>query len=397
MSLKAKIEERNSLLAKAKEILPEGMDLRSIEEEQAEELRSLQSQIENLDQEIQEEKERRSADQNENNGGATTMPKEEKQELEVRALDTYLRTNSDAELRALSDAVTAKNATENTAGNGGVTIPMSVHNEIIRDLTEESPVFAAARKFGSVTGQLKVAREVGVDDEGFIGETVDASKIKPTLKSVTLNQKRVGAAIQLTNQLLNDAGVDLVGYSTERLVRSTARTIERAVLVGAKSGEDAGDCFRPIIGDTEVQHFETAATGAVTVDELIDIYGLIHPGYLDGAMWIVSRPVFNSILKLKDGDGQYLILRDTVNGKPGYSLFGAPVYVSDFLKGKQEEIVFGNITQAYGMLVKKGFNLTNVTADTTQALAGGRLVILDTYLDGAVINPKAVVTAGKKS
>lgn len=397
MSLKAKIEERNSLLAKAKEILPEGMDLRSIEEEQAEELRSLQSQIENLDQEIQEEKERRSADQNENNGGATTMPKEEKQELEVRALDTYLRTNSDAELRALSDAVTAKNATENTAGNGGVTIPMSVHNEIIRDLTEESPVFAAARKFGSVTGQLKVAREVGVNDEGFIGETVDASKIKPTLKSVTLNQKRVGAAIQLTNQLLNDAGVDLVGYSTERLVRSTARTIERAVLVGAKSGEDAGDCFRPIIGDTEVQHFKTAATGAVTVDELIDIYGLIHPGYLDGAMWIVSRPVFNSILKLKDGDGQYLILRDTVNGKPGYSLFGAPVYVSDFLKGKQEEIVFGNITQAYGMLVKKGFNLTNVTADTTQALAGGRLVILDTYLDGAVINPKAVVTAGKKS
>lgn len=397
MSLKAKIEERNSLLAKAKEILPEGMDLRSIEEEQAEELRSLQSQIENLDQEIQEEKERRSADQNENNGGAMTMPKEEKQELEVRALDTYLRTNSDAELRALSDAVTAKNATENTAGNGGVTIPMSVHNEIIRDLTEESPVFAAARKFGSVTGQLKVAREVGVDDEGFIGETVDASKIKPTLKSVTLNQKRVGAAIQLTNQLLNDSGVDLVGYSTERLVRSTARTIERAVLVGAKSGEDAGDCFRPIIGDTEVQHFETAATGAVTVDELIDIYGLIHPGYLDGAMWIVSRPVFNSILKLKDGDGQYLILRDTVNGKPGYSLFGAPVYVSDFLKGKQEEIVFGNITQAYGMLVKKGFNLTNVTADTTQALAGGRLVILDTYLDGAVINPKAVVTAGKKS
>lgn len=397
MSLKAKIEERNSLLAKAKEILPEGMDLRSIEEEQAEELRSLQSQIENLDQEIQEEKERRSADQNENNGGATTMPKEEKQELEVRALDTYLRTNSDAELRALSDAVTAKNATENTAGNGGVTIPMSVHNEIIRDLTEESPVFAAARKFGSITGQLKVAREVGVDDEGFIGETVDASKIKPTLKSVTLNQKRVGAAIQLTNQLLNDSGVDLVGYSTERLVRSTARTIERAVLVGAKSGEDASDCFRPIIGDTEVQHFETAATGAVTVDELIDIYGLIHPGYLDGAMWIVSRPVFNSILKLKDGDGQYLILRDTVNGKPGYSLFGAPVYVSDFLKGKQEEIVFGNITQAYGMLVKKGFNLTNVTADTTQALAGGRLVILDTYLDGAVINPKAVVTAGKKS
>ena len=49
------------------------------------------------------------------------------------------------------------------------------------------------------------------------------------------------------------------------------------------------------------------------------------------------------------------------------------------------------------MLVKQGINLTNVTADTTQALAGGRLVIMDTYLDGAVINPKAVVTAGKNA
>lgn len=391
------IEERNEKLARAKEILPEGIEVRSLDEDQAEELRSLKSDIEALDANIEKEKETRSQEREEI-GGANNMDHEKDQaiEVEVRAVDKYLRDNTDVELRSLSDAVTVGNATENTAGNGGITVPLNVHNEIIRELTEASPVFAAARKFGSVTGQLKVAREVGVDDTGFIGEAVDASKIKPTLKSVTLNQKRVGAAIQLTNQLLNDSGVDLVGYSTDRLSRSLARTIERAILVGAKSGETASDVFRPIIGDSEVAHIDLVAE-TPTVDELIDIYGSLNPSYLSGAMFIVSRKVFNAMLKLKDGDGAYLILRDQVNGQPGYRLFGVPVYVSDFLTGQEKQIVFGNINQAYGMLVKQGINLINVTADTTQALAGGRLVIMDTYLDGAVINPKAVVTAGKNA
>lgn len=397
MNLKQMIEERNEKLARAKEILPEGTEVRSLDEDQAEELRSLKSDIEALDANIEKEKETRSQEREEI-GGANNMDHEKDQaiEVEVRAVDKYLRDNTDVELRSLSDAVTVGNTTENTAGNGGITVPLNVHNEIIRELTEASPVFAAARKFGSVTGQLKVAREVGVDDTGFIGEAVDASKIKPTLKSVTLNQKRVGAAIQLTNQLLNDSGVDLVGYSTDRLSRSLARTIERAILVGAKSGETASDVFRPIIGDSEVAHIDLVAE-TPTVDELIDIYGSLNPSYLSGAMFIVSRKVFNAMLKLKDGDGAYLILRDQVNGQPGYRLFGVPVYVSDFLTGQEKQIVFGNINQAYGMLVKQGINLINVTADTTQALAGGRLVIMDTYLDGAVINPKAVVTAGKNA
>ena len=110
-------------------------------------------------------------------------------------------------------------------------------------------------------------------------------------------------------------------------------------------------------------------------------------------MWIVSRAVFNGILALKDGDGTYLVFRDIVNGKPGYTLFGCPVHVTNVLTDDETGIVFGNLGQAYGMLVKKGMNLTTVTADTTQALAGGRLAVLDAYMDGAVINPDAVQIA----
>ena len=130
------------------------------------------------------------------------------------------------------------------------------------------------------------------------------------------------------------------------------------------------------------------------VEDWLAMYGMLNPGYLDGAMWIVSRRVFNIMLKQKDGDGTYLVFRDIVEGKPGYTLFGVPVYVTSVLTDAPDgkEVVFGNLGQAYGMLVKQNMNLTIVTADTTQALAGGRLTVLDAYMDGAVINPNAVVT-----
>ena len=398
-NLKAMLEKRNALVTEMETVIDVvETETRSFEEAELSRLSELKAEITSLDGTINQIKELRglSKAEKENDFGGQKMDvKEMNKEMEIRGIEQYLRGRDGEERRALADATTVGNTTEGTGGNGGITVPTSVYDTIIEQMTEVSPVFAAARKFGSVTGNLKVAREGGLNDEGFIGETLDASKIKPILKTVTLTQKRVGAAIQLTNQLINDSGVDIVSYANDRLTRSAAKAIERGILIGAKSGEDVANTFKPIIGSAGVVNIDLAATTGPTVEELLDIYASINPAYLDGAMFVVSRKVFNAILKLKDGDGSYLVFRDIVNGKPGYTLFGVPVHVSAVLKDQaaRKELVFGNFKEAYGMLVKKDMNIVTVTADTAQALAGGRLAVLDTYMDGAVINPEAVVTA----
>ena len=331
----------------------------------------------------------------------TKEQREQKVVLEQRSMEAFLRRNDAGmaevaeEYRALDPSETNQlaNSVEGTHGNGGITVPTSVYNSIVEMLGEDSPVFAKVQKFGSVTGNLKIAREDDMSDEGFIGELKDASMLVPTLKSVTLTQKRVGAAVQLTQALVNDSGVNILSYSQKRLSRSVGKAIERGILVG---DTDVDNSFHPIIGDAGVLKQERVAAG-VTVEDLLDIYGQLNPGYLNGAMWVLSREVFNVIMKLKDGDGTYLIFRGIVEGKPGYSLFGAPVYVSDVLKGDNaQSIIFGNFQAGYGMLVKKGMNLVNVTADSRQALAGGMLSVLDTYMDGAVYNPRALVVGTVK-
>lgn len=400
-NLKALKEKKNALIEEMTALADTvDQEVRSFNEAELSRISEIKLEVAGIDSTIDSVKEVRSlakADIEDKDGGKQHMELEGK-ELEVRGMEQFLRGQYGEERRALTDANTTDGiGTEGgTAGQQGVTIPENVYGEIIELLGENAPVFEMARKFPSVTGNLKVAREGDQDDEGFIGETLDATKLKPMLKAVTLKQKRVAAALQLTNQLVNDSAVNIVDYSTRRLARSTAKAIERGILIGAKSGEDADDTFRPIVGNADVLTHNVAAIDALTVEEILDIYGTLNPGYLNGAAWIVSRAVFNKMLKLKDGDGTYLVFRTIVEGRPGYTLLGCPVYVSDVLKDNAtSQVVFGNINEGYGMLIKKDMNLVAVTADTTQALAGGRLYVLDAYMDGAVVNPNAIVVAKK--
>lgn len=398
INLKAMLEKRNALVQEMSEVADKvEAETRAFDENELSRISEIKSEVADLDASIKQIKEVRSLAEAdvETVGGETEMDKEITKEVELRGMEQFLRRREGEELRDIAYSNSENTTVNNANPLREFLVPTQIHNEIVELLGETSPVFEAARKFTSVTGNLKIAREDGNFDEGFIGETVDANKLQPKLKAVTLNQKRVGAAIQLTQQLINDSGVDIVSYAQGRLARSVAKTIERGILVGHKDGENEDEAFRPVIGDKNVLALDVAK--AIDVPDLLNIYGTLNPGYLEGSMWVMSRPMFNKVMQLKDGDGTFLIFRGLVDGKPGYSLFGCPVHVSDVLTGENaDKIVFGNFQAGYGMLIKKGMNLINVTQDTTQALAGGQLSILDTYMDGEVYNPNALVVATAK-
>lgn len=345
-------------------------------------LATIRDEVRSLDKEIEEEKRSRTQ-----RGKQTTGEDKMDKDLEVRALDALIR-NGEAseEYRAIEADLTAGNGTEPGPGNGGSLISETVYGQVIPKLDNVAPVFAMAHKFPSINGRLKIARETSAADEkaGFIGEGMDVTQLTSGFKSVTLDQKRVGGAIQLTNELINDAAVDVVSYATNRVANSLARAIEKAILLGSEDG------FRGIVADKDVLHKDVAD---VTVEGLISIFNSLHQIYQSQAAWVVSPEAFDAISKLKDGDGRYLLLNTVAMSNQdvfAYSLLGRPIYVSDALKGAEEQIVFGAF-DGYGLMIKKGMNLTHVTADSRQALAGGHLIVLDAYMDGEVYNPDMFV------
>lgn len=381
MNTKELREKRNALLDEMDKIHStiqnEGQEKRNLTEKESEKYNELVSKISEIDVQLREAKKSK-----------TTMEAremEDNKKLEVRnAVEGYIRTpNRNVEQRAQY---------VNTTEDGSVVIPENIANEIIVKMEEASEIFALARKYPSVTGSLKIAKENTDDQAGFVGENEEIPSIRLKFSSVSLNQKRVGAAVTLTQQLLNDSGMDLLNYSSNLLARRTARAIEKSVFKGL--GGEQG--FQGILSTEGLKEIpaenKVKIASAITVDNLLDVINSLNPAYLDGSAFFMSREVYNAISKIKDGNGDFLLQSGQVNGRVGQTVLGFPIHITDALE-KADGILFGNVPASYGIMIKKGFNLKHVNGDTQQTLNGTQLLAFDGYMDGAVINGEALVYA----
>lgn len=412
--LKASKEKINDLMAKADEIISSArMEVRDLTDVELTSLAEYRSEIEEANKSIEGIKEERAVEgkleNGEKNNEVKDLDNKEKQaQLENRSVELYLRgkqntesfMQNEQELRDITGGMTAGKNSQDTAGNGGITIPDGVYSQIIRKLEQQAPLLGLVEQIPSVTGTLAIARESKASDNmAFVGEGIDAKQLEGQLKTVRLTQKRVAAAFQLTQQLINDSAVNITDYAVERVTRSVSRRITSSILVGSAKdvSPNPAENFSPVIGDAEIKKVELDASG-ITVENLIDMRSKLHQGYTSGAVWVVSNAAFQTMAKLKDGDGSFLIFRSLVAGDPEYTLFGAKVFVDDSLDDlpNKEQIVYGNFNAGYAVMIKKGMNLVHVTADSQQALAGGHLVVLDTYMDGVVKNPDAFIIGATK-
>ena len=123
------------------------------------------------------------------------------------------------------------------------------------------------------------------------------------------------------------------GSYINNLISPTA--VSYTHLLGA-SGKMQGVC--------ESKNIVTAAaTAALTSDELIDLQDMVPDRYQANACWIMSKKTRNSLKKLKDTEGNYILNRD-ITGSFGHMLLGKPIYISDSMP----DMAAGKITIAYG-------------------------------------------------
>lgn len=387
-SIKSLREKRNSLLDELdnmKAQLSNGKgETRSLNEEETRSFEEKTKKIEKIDKQIEELRKATTKQTQVEDSDMEQRNVNHEEQMEKRAgVQAFLRKDF-AEVEKRAQYV-------NTTEDGDVVIPEHIANEIIKKMEETSPVFQMARKYPSAKGVLKIAKENTDDQAGFVGENQEIPSIKLKFSHVTLTQKRVGAAVTLTQHLLNDAEMDLLGYSADILARKTAKAIEKSVFLG-EGGEDA---FLGVVSKAGLEqegYNKVKVSSTLTPDNFVDIVNSVNPAYLDQAAFYMSRETYNQVAKLKDGNGDFLLQSGEVNGRIGRVVFGFPVFISDVLT-KENGILFGNINAAYGIMIKKDFALKHVNGDTQQTLNGTQLVALDGYMDGNIINPEALVYA----
>lgn len=421
MNKKALIEKKNELHKQLNALFEDDEEKRSLSKEKEDKIKELFNSLSQIDEEIRSLDRQYVSENNLQNKKGVSMNKEEKLEIrrniesEAFAMKAHGKRASEIaqelankyEVRDATGTGTTTGTTGTTTGSaasfaaditsqvgkdGGLEPSYTTQN-IIQRMQEASPAWAQATHISSVNGFLQVPREVDVAEAGFVGEMEEAQHVSAGFKYVTLADKRIGAQLQLTRTMLDLTPVDLLNYAVTRVGAAAGYAVERAIFVGSKEHPDKS--FSPILGNNDPSQQITLKTpGVPTVEELIDIKNSINPSYLPGCAWFVSRAVFNVISKLKDGDGAYLLFKSDVpvNGS-AQTLMGMPIFVTDALRGADQQIVFGNMSRGYVVTDNSSTRLDVITDDTTQSTMDGALVVLNAHGDGSVVDPYAFVTA----
>ncbi len=365
-------EDESFLMQKNQNSIPqEEIKMENLSEKQIKEMRAL----------LDEAEKKKTAELRTAQEVRTAEPVDLK-EVETRAVEQFLRKTDGEEIRAIT----------NSAAPGQLTIPTHLSNLIVEKLYERAPIFSRTRNFTPVNGFLEILKEGFHGTAGFVGENTPITPNDFTMSKVKLDQKRVGTAIELSQHMINDSGIDIVNYAITQLTKRLGQTIDANVLRGNRDNGEFEGILNSAI--TTIDKVEAASGAKVEIDELFDLYLSMNPAYLDGAVFVVSRTTFNQLAKEKDLQGNYHLVRDIANTGPAYSLFGQPVLIQEAMPdhevGAGRTVIFANFGEGYATMTKKGLGLQHISNDTTQALKGAHLLMLDGYMDGRILNEDAI-------
>ena len=197
------------------------------------------------------------------------------------------------------------------------------------------------------------------------------------------------ACVKVTQQLLNDAELNIVSYVVDHLAQRLGATLDKHAISGSGvQGED----LQGLANLTNDAHgINEVTVVALDADALLDAVHAMHPALLNGAEFVMSRASYNAISKLKDASGQYILKleRSVAPEAPQYRIFGFPVQVTEAME--DNKVLFVNINRACATMVKKGTQIVRISADTQNALRGTHTFVIDAYVDFRLRDPQAVV------
>lgn len=364
------------------EIIKQGKQLkteqrkRDLDEFEKAEMRDLSERLEEIDAQIENSTE-------DEQRHIVEIPEETSNEpsAEQRAIESVLKGEMNDEVRALAT---------NTS-TGAYLVPTVVSDHIVKIVHHEGNLFSRTNQYETVSGFLELLRENDTGSAGFVGEMNMKNMITDfELGKVRLDQKRVGTAVELSDKVVNDAGMNVLAYSSELLGRRLSKTIDYHILFG-----DEKNSLEGIMTSTTNPITQITSKSQTTIDfnEFYDVLFSVNAECTNNAVWVMHSETFAHLLNIKnEKSGIPLILSDKITSAPKRELLGLPIVFDDNMEkigAGKTPILLGNFEMGYATLVKKDFHLQHVWKDRISRHKRRHLLILDKYLDGKIMRPEA--------
>lgn len=205
-------------------------------------------------------------------------------------------------------------------------------SKILTQPLEQASVFlSAGPKIFSTAGPLRVPAfpPSESDDWQFVGEAEEIPEQDYDSGEVTLlpsTMKSVKVITRFTNELARQSVVSLESVLQQRLVMDVAKRVDKQFL---SADGDGITTPQGIFAWAATQSI--AVGGALTLDALMDGYGLALGAYVDPAkLSLFVRPEdYMQLRKIKDTTGRYLLQPDVSTGALVVPALGATLRLSN--------------------------------------------------------------------
>lgn len=323
------MEKKNDLITRAEEVLNKAKDeKRELTEAEAEELAEIRDNVRRIVKSLGITRDFSEIEAEEGKKEAEEEVKTEEEKNEERAFEEYIR-----------GTVTNERANNLTpaSNSGGVTIPTTIANRIIKKVYDICPILERSTKY-NVKGKLEIPKydeSTTSINVAYATEFVDLSSNVGAFTNIELTGYLAGALSLISRSLINNSQFDIVGFIVDRMAYDIARFIEGELLNGTS------DKVEGLSGLTNTK--TAASSSAITANELIELQAQVKDVFQPEAIWIMSPATRTAIRELKDNMGRYL-LQDDISLPFGKSLLGKPVYVTD----NMSDIASGKTVVYYG-------------------------------------------------
>lgn len=375
LKLKALIEKRNAELAKMDVLLQTSeTEARAMTQEETQNFEACETEIRALDQ---------------------TISAAEKREALERERTSENKKDTDVEQRAIDEAnsflafVRGEQRALSAADNGNI-IPNTISKKIIEKVKDLCPIYAMATVY-NVGGDLTFPifdEDSSAIKASYMEEFTELTEGSAKFKTVTLKSFIVGTLSKISKSLLNRTDFDLLPYIIQKVAQAIAEFLEKELLIGTSDKMEGAFQSKNIV--------TAGASTVVTVDDLIDLQDKV-PDQLQGkACFIMHRDTRRALRKLKDSDGNLLMLKD-ITSPFGYTFLGKPIYTSESapkMAAGAAAIAYGDMS---GLYIKLSQGVTTQILNEKFATQYAIGVVGYVECDSKIVEPQKIAVLKMKA
>ena len=255
-----------------------------------------------------------------------------------------------------------RNLEKATSTKGPETVPQSFYDIIQEQLATLSPLLDpnVVTVLNTASGEdIKVPVQTARMAGTAVAEGDTYAESDPTFTNITLRAHKTGTLTVVSEELLSDTGVDLVGFLGRQMGIALGTAVGNVLTQGTGTVQANG--LVTSLGTAPAVTGGTGVSGAFTGDNLISLMHAVDSVYAaqPGAGWMMSRASLGAVRALKGSEG-YLFQPFADASTPG-RLLGYPVYENPFVPSigtaptsatiTGKSVVFGDLRAYHTRLV----------------------------------------------